>query len=209
MAEVDTGFIASVVADQIDSANANLELEISEAVESAVQAALNDDPMPFPMIQQMEIIECGHAHGCEVECPLIYEWSPPTSSSSVNDCDRPTWVRYEIVADWINQVDSCRFVYSYKAPSSQYGTPSSFGIQGISADGIGTDSLRFTFYAGSNPSSMWVITSDWQESIPGALTSESVSVMSLSTSSNGNKHHVELSVLMNGVWYNTNIMPYR
>ena len=206
MAEVDTGLIASVVADQIDSANANLELEISDAVESAVQAALNDDPMPFPMIQQMEIIECGHISECDVDCPIIYEWSPPVVNSLISNCNQPTWVRYEIVADWLNQVDSCRFLYSYRAPSGQYSTSVSFGIQGFSADGIGTDTVRFTLY--ERFSGLNSVYND-VEDVPAELIPESSQVLLYYGGNNGNRYHVELSVLMNGVWYNTNIMPYR
>ena len=192
---------------QIDGVGLGEVLTGLYAMIDSMQAALTVNQSPFPLIQQMNIINCGHILECAIECPVIYEWNPPTVESSIDNCDRPTWVRYEVVADWFDQVDSCRFMNSYKAPSSQYGTPASFGFQGLSASGIGTDTLRFTFYnKASNLPSPWSELAD----VPSDLIPEAVWVVTpFIYGGVANRYHLELSVLIEGVWYNTNIFPFR
>lgn len=173
----------------------------------SMQEASNAGQLSFPFLNEIEIVDCGHILDCAVDCPVVYDWNPPAYDWIIEDCDRPTWVRYKVVADWFDQVDSCRFMYSYKAPSSQYGTPGSFGAQGISASGIGTDTLRFTFYSrSSNAAQGWSELAD----IPIDLIPEAIWVVLPNIyDSPGNRYHIELSVLIDGVWYNTNLLPFR
>jgi hypothetical protein len=173
----------------------------------AIQVQMANVQTSFPLIEEIEIIDCGHILDCELDCPNIYQWSCPTTANSITNCDRPTWVRYEAVSNWFNMVDSCRFHYSYKAPQSQYGTPGSFGTTGLSASGIGTDTLRFTFYSrASNANPSWENLPD----IPDDLITEALYVVTPNIyGSTGNRYHLELSVLINGVWYDTNIRPFR
>ena len=172
------------------------------ALESQVEELSNTPGFPFAEVQ---IIECGNPASCDfTECsPVEGDWNFDDDEleaigeslfCGIPPWDVPTWLRFEIHAPWIVEVEGVQFSYAF---DSNYGE--GFGVAPVNVGGLGTDRITFTVYHDLSNISPW-------EGVPSTLQDEAMVYRRYVNDFNTvTFYHHGMSVLIGGVWYDSGI----